>query len=248
MTAPILKVENLSKSFGGVQALRNVGLELIPNEILGLIGPNGAGKTTFFNIVCGVFQPDEGRILLEDQDITGLPTHRIARLGIGRTFQIVKPFRNICLERNVLAALGKDRMGGLRPSMLGTGLKSYRNEVRRLLQLVGLEEFIDQTPDTLPLGHQKRMEISRALALRPKLLMLDEPFAGLSEEEIPALVSVIKNLQQEGLSVLLIEHNMPYVMQLCDRLTVLNLGENLCDGPCEVVRNDSRVIEAYLGA
>jgi branched-chain amino acid transport system ATP-binding protein len=247
MTTPILKVENLSKFFGGVQALRNVNLELMPNEILGLIGPNGAGKTTFFNIVCGVFKPDEGRILLEDQDITGLPTHRIARLGIGRTFQIVKPFRNISLERNVLAALGRDQMGGLRPSMLGTGLKSYRNEVHRLLQLVGLEEFIDQTPDTLPLGHQKRMEISRALALGPKILMLDEPFAGLSEEDIPALANVIKNLQQEGLTVLLIEHNMPYVMQLCDHLSVLNLGENLCDGPCEVVRNDSRVIEAYLG-
>lgn len=245
---PILKVENLSKSFGGVQALRGVSLELMPNEILGLIGPNGAGKTTFFNIVCGVFRPDEGTVLLEGRDITGFPTHRIAALGIGRTFQIVKPFKNISLERNILAALGRRRMSGLKPAMLGTGLAAHRDEVRRLLRLVGLEDFIDQSPTTLPLGHQKRMEISRALALRPKILMLDEPFAGLSEEDIPPLAEVIRNLRREGLAVLLIEHNMPYVMQLCERLVVLNFGANLCEGACEVVCNDPRVIDAYLGA
>ncbi len=245
---PILKVENLSKSFGGVQALKNVDLALMPNEILGLIGPNGAGKTTFFNIVCGVYRPDQGRVMLDNKDITGLPTHRIARLGIGRTFQIVKPFKNISLERNILAALGKDRLGGLKPSMLGTGLKSHRGEVKRLLRLVGLEDFIDQKPTSLPLGYQKRMEISRALALQPKILMLDEPFAGLGEEDIAPLAGVIKRLKKEGLSILLIEHNMPYVMELCERLVVFNFGENLCDGPSDSVRNDPRVIEAYLGA
>ena len=245
---PILKVENLSKSFGGVQALKNVDLALMPNEILGLIGPNGAGKTTFFNIVCGVYRPDQGRVMLDNKDITGLPTHRIARLGIGRTFQIVKPFKNISLERNILAALGKDRLGGLKPSMLGTGLKSHRGEVKRLLRLVGLEDFIDQKPTSLPLGYQKRMEISRALALQPKILMLDEPFAGLGEEDIAPLAGVIQRLKKEGLSILLIEHNMPYVMELCERLVVFNFGENLCDGPSDSVRNDPRVIEAYLGA
>ena len=245
---PILKVENLSKSFGGVQALKNVDLALMPNEILGLIGPNGAGKTTFFNIVCGVYRPDQGRVMLDNKDITGLPTHRIARLGIGRTFQIVKPFKNISLERNILAALGKDRLGGLKPSMLGTGLKSHRAEVKRLLRLVGLEDFIDQKPTSLPLGYQKRMEISRALALQPKILMLDEPFAGLGEEDIAPLAGVIRRLKKEGLSILLIEHNMPYVMELCERLVVFNFGENLCDGPSDSVRNDPRVIEAYLGA
>lgn len=244
---PILKVEKISKSFGGVQALRNVSLELMPNEILGLIGPNGAGKTTFFNIICGVIKPNEGNVYLEDRDIAGLPTHRIAKLGIGRTFQIVKPFKNISLERNVLAALGKERLTALKPAMLGTGLSKHRNEVRRLLRLVGLEEYIDQTPTTLPLGHQKRMEISRALALRPKILMLDEPFAGLSEEGIPPLVEVIKNLHREGVAVLLIEHNIPYVMQLCDRLVVLNFGEKLCEGSCEMIRGDQRVVDAYLG-
>ncbi len=238
----------MAKSFGGVQALRKVSLQLMPNEILGLIGPNGAGKTTFFNTVCGVFRPDEGRVFLEERDVTGWPAHRIARMGIGRTFQIVKPFRNISLERNVLVALGHDRISGWRPSMLGTGLKAHRDEVRRLLRLVGLEEFIDQTPTTLPLGHQKRMEISRALALRPKVLMLDEPFAGLSEEDIVPLAGVIKNLQREGLSILLIEHNIPHVMELCSRLAVLNFGENLCDGPPEIIRRDPRVITAYLGS
>jgi branched-chain amino acid transport system ATP-binding protein len=245
---PILRVENLGKSFGGVKALSGVSLEVRPNEILGLIGPNGAGKTTFFNCVCGVFSPDSGKVFLEGRDITNQPTHRIARLGIGRTFQIVKPFKNITLERNILASLSKPYTGGLSPIMLGTGLKKKRAEVLRLLKLVGLEEYIDQTPTILPLGHQKRMEISRALALRPRLLMLDEPFAGLSQEDIPSLVHVIKNLREEGLTILLIEHNIPYVMQLCDRLVVLNFGEVLCQGTSEQVQSDPRVIEAYLGS
>lgn len=247
MTA-ILRVENLSKSFGGVKALHNVSLDVHHNEILGLIGPNGAGKTTFFNCVCGVFSPERGKVFLENKDITHKPTHRIARLGIGRTFQIVKPFRNLTLERNVLAALGKDRTAKLSPGMLGTGLKKHRQEVLRLLKLVGLEQYIDQTPTTLPLGHQKRMEISRALALYPKMLMLDEPLAGLSQEDITPLLQVIKNLKSEGLTILLIEHNIPYVMELCDRLAVLNFGEVLCEGTCEEVRSDPRVIEAYLGS
>ncbi len=245
---PILKVEKLSKSFGGVQAVNGVDLEVYPDEIVGLIGPNGAGKTTFFNIVCGVFPPDGGKVYLEGRDVTGLTTHRIARRGIGRTFQIVKPFKHLTLERNVLAALGQRETGGFSPSMFGTGLKRHRDEVRRLLSLVGLEEHIDQTPATLPLGHQKRMEISRALALRPKLLMLDEPFAGLSHEDIPPLAKLIHQLHEQGLPILLIEHNVPYVMELCSRLVVLQFGELLCQGPCEVIRTDQRVIEAYLGA
>ncbi len=245
---PILRIEDLSKSFGGVKALKTVNLDVGPNEILGLIGPNGAGKTTLFNCVCGVFPPESGRVLLENKDITRQPTHRIAHLGIGRTFQIVKPFKNLSLERNILASLCKDRTKGLSPIMFGTGLKKHRQEVLRLLNLVGLEEYIDQTPMTLPLGHQKRMEISRALALHPKLLMLDEPFAGLSQEDITPLLQVIKNLRSEGLSILLIEHNIPYVMELCERLVVLNFGEVLCEGTCEDVQSDSRVIEAYLGS
>ena len=245
---PILRIEDLSKSFGGVKALQTVSLNVGHNEILGLIGPNGAGKTTLFNCVCGVFPPESGRVLLGNKDITRQPTHRIARLGIGRTFQIVKPFKNLSLERNILASLCKDRTKGLSPIMFGTGLKKHRQEVLRLLNLVGLEEYIDQTPMTLPLGHQKRMEISRALALHPKLLMLDEPFAGLGQEDITPLLQVIKNLRSEGLSILLIEHNIPYVMELCDRLVVLNFGEVLCEGTCEDVQSDSRVIEAYLGS
>lgn len=245
---PILRIEDLSKSFGGVKALKTVSLDVGHNEILGLIGPNGAGKTTLFNCVCGVFPPESGRVLLKNKDITRQPTHRIAHLGIGRTFQIVKPFKNLSLERNILASLCKDRTKGLSPIMFGTGLKKHRQEVLRLLNLVGLEEYIDQTPMTLPLGYQKRMEISRALALHPKLLMLDEPFAGLSQEDITPLLRVIKNLRSEGLSILLIEHNIPYVMELCDRLVVLNFGEVLCEGTCEDVQSDSRVIEAYLGS
>ncbi|MFQ5484057.1 MAG: ABC transporter ATP-binding protein [Desulfobacterales bacterium] len=244
---PVLRTENLIKSFGGVKALRGVSLHVNHNEILGLIGPNGAGKTTLFNCVCGVFRPDNGRVLLEDRDITHRSVHHIARLGIGRTFQIVKPFKNVSLERNILASLSTDRMKGLSPLMLGTGLKKHRKEVLRLLKLVGLEKYIDQLPTTLPLGYQKRMEISRALALKPRMLMLDEPFAGLSQEDITPLLKVIKNLRSEGLSILLIEHNIPYVMELCDRIVVLNFGEVLCEGACLEVQKDPRVIEAYLG-
>jgi branched-chain amino acid transport system ATP-binding protein len=244
----ILRTEKLSKFFGGLRALQGVDLEIRANEILGMIGPNGAGKTTFFNTVCGVYAADEGKVFLEESEITGMPTHRIARLGIGRTFQIVKPFLNITVERNILAALGKDRMKGLSPAILGIGLEKSREEVRRLLRLVGIEESLAQPARTLTLGHQKRMEIARALALRPKLLMLDEPFAGLSQEEIRPLVQVIKKLRGEGLTILLIEHNVPFVMEVCDRLVVLNFGEKLCEGTPPEVRADKRVIEAYLGS
>ena len=244
----ILQTEKLSKFFGGLRALQNIDLEVRAHEILGMIGPNGAGKTTFFNAVCGVYAPEGGKVFLEGKEITGMPTHRIARMGIGRTFQIVKPFMNISVERNILAALGKDRMKGISPALLGIGLEKSREEVRRLLRLVGIESSIAKPARNLTLGHQKRMEIARALALKPKLLMLDEPFAGLSQEEIRPLVQVIKNLKAEGITILLIEHNVPFVMEVCDRLVVLNFGEKLCEGPPQEVRNDRRVIEAYLGS
>ncbi len=243
----ILRTEKLSKFFGGLRALQNVDLEVRANEILGMIGPNGAGKTTFFNTVCGVYTADGGKVFLEENEITGMPTHRIAQLGIGRTFQIVKPFLNISVERNILAALGKDWLKGVSPALLRIGLEKNREEVRRLLSLVGIEGSIAQPARTLTLGHQKRMEIARALALKPKLLMLDEPFAGLSQEEIRPLVQVIRRLREEGITILLIEHNVPFVMEVCDRLVVLNFGEKLCEGTPQEVRNDKRVIEAYLG-
>jgi branched-chain amino acid transport system ATP-binding protein len=244
----ILQTEKLSKFFGGLRALQNIDLEVRAHEILGMIGPNGAGKTTFFNTVCGVYTADGGKVFLEEKEITGMPTHRIARLGIGRTFQIVKPFMNISVERNILAALGKERMKGVSPTLLGSGLEKNREEVRRLLRLVGIEKSIAQPARTLTLGHQKRMEIARALALKPKLLMLDEPFAGLSQEEIRPLVQLIKSLKAEGITILLIEHNVPFVMEVCDRLVVLNFGEKLCEGTPQEIRSDRRVIEAYLGS
>ncbi len=243
----ILRTEKLSKFFGGLRALQNVDLEVRANEILGMIGPNGAGKTTFFNTVCGVYTADGGKVFLEENEITGMPTHRIAQLGIGRTFQIVKPFLNISVERNILAALGKDWLKGVSLALLRIGLEKNREEVRRLLSLVGIEGSIAHPARTLTLGHQKRMEIARALALKPKLLMLDEPFAGLSQEEIRPLVQVIRRLREEGITILLIEHNVPFVMEVCDRLVVLNFGEKLCEGTPQEVRNDKRVIEAYLG-
>jgi branched-chain amino acid transport system ATP-binding protein len=245
--SPVLRLEGVSKSFGGLKAVRDVDMEIRGNEILGLIGPNGAGKTTLFNTICGVYKSDEGRIFLGDREVTGLPTHRIARMGIGRTFQIVKPFRNITVERNVLAALGHNAMTGLKPGLFATGLKRHRQRIEELLGLVGLAEVVDSTPGTLPLGHQKRLEIARALALEPTLLMLDEPFAGLTQEEISPLAQVIRSLRAKGLTVLLIEHNMPYVMELCDRLVVLHFGRKIREGTCEEVRSDPQVIEAYLG-
>ena len=237
MTAPLLEVAGLSKRFGGLQAVRDLSLEMARGEVLGLIGPNGAGKTTAFNLVSGFLAPDAGQIRFDGRSVVGLKPHAICRLGLARTFQIVRPFPHLSVLDNV-------RVGALarRPRMADA-----RGQARVVIDRVGLGAKADQPAAGLTLPERKRLELARALATEPTLLLLDEVMAGLNPTEIEAIVALIKRINAEGISILLIEHNMRAVMTLSHRIAVLNFGEKIVEGEPAAVANHPRVIEAYLG-
>ena len=250
----LLKVENLGVSFGGLRALQNVSLVLGSDEILSVIGPNGAGKTTLFNLISGLNRPDTGRIMLDGVDITGTSAHSRARLGIARTFQNLDLFGEMSVLDNV-------RVGAhtrLRSSLLQAALRTaseraeearYRDVAMDLLQFVGLGAYANQKASSLAFGHQRLLEIARALASAPKLLLLDEPAAGLNSSELDFLMELISRIREEfGISVLLIGHTMRLVMMLSNRVIVLDHGVQLAEGPPAEIQNNARVIEAYLGA
>ncbi len=243
----ILQVKNLSRHFGGLKAVDGVSFHVEKGEIMGLIGPNGAGKTTCFNVISGVYKPTAGSIYLDGEQIDGLPAHDIAAKGVGRTFQIVRPFAGMTARRNVLVGIGMPRYTSFSRSWPVFNTGKSRERAAGFLREVGIEDLAESPSATLSLGNLRRLEIARALALEPKLLLLDESFSGLSQEEIGKMMKLVETIRDRGISVLLIEHNMRVAMTLCRRLVVLDHGQKLTEGPPEEIRSDERVIEAYLG-
>jgi branched-chain amino acid transport system permease protein len=247
---PVLSLDGLYRRFGGLVAVNDVGFVLKAGEILGLIGPNGAGKSTLFNLVTGALRPDAGRITFRGTDITRWSQRRIARAGIARTFQHVKLRANMTVLDNVLlGTYGRTRSGFI-AGALGLDRAEEaraRREAMRQLERVGLAERAFDLAGSLPLGNQRLLEIARALAADPVLLVLDEPAAGLRRLEKEALARLLKALRGEGLSILLVEHDMEFVMGLVDRSVVMDFGSKLCEGLPAEIRRDPRVQEAYLG-
>jgi branched-chain amino acid transport system ATP-binding protein len=250
----LLSVEGLSVAFGGLAALRGVGFEVGDGEIFALIGPNGSGKTTVFNVLSGLIRPDAGRVTFAGAELTRLPAHRIARAGIGRTFQNTEVFRALSALDNVLVGEHARLRGGVLAAACGAPRvrreeAAARERARALLARVGLADVADVPAGSLPLGHQKRLEMARALAAVPKLLLLDEPAGGLNPTETRTLMDLIRGLRAErGLTILVVEHDMDLVMGICDRVTVLHDGRILAAGSPREVAADPAVIDAYLGS
>lgn len=241
-----LQVRGVSKNFGGLQALRDISFET-GDEILGLIGPNGAGKTTLFNVISGFLNPSAGEVFYADRPIHRLRPHQVVELGLARTFQIVKPFRDLSVLDNVLSGFGAPVYPTGKAFLQRYHQPDIVREADRILELNDLSSWRQTPAGELPIGLQRRLEIARALATRPRLLLLDEPAAGLVSQEASELANLIRTLHAQGIGMIVIEHNMSFAMNLCQRILVLVQGSLLMDGaPVEVQANPS-VINAYLG-
>ena len=247
-----LRVQNLSRSFGGLQALLDVTFAVAPGAIHGLIGPNGAGKTTLINILSGVVPPSSGQVVYRGRELHRLPVHQVAAMGVARTFQNIRLFPAMTCLENVQAGQHLNSRRSLLPRLLG--LPSARREdrqleeqARRTLARVGLDGKAAHPARNLSYGERRRLEMARALALAPSLLLLDEPVAGMRRGEAAAVADLARSLVREGITILLIEHNMSFVMNLCSRITVLNFGQVILTGSPEEVRRHPAVVEAYLG-
>ena len=245
-TTPLLQVQDVCKSFGGVQALHHVTFDLVPGELLGVIGPNGSGKTTLVNTITRFVKPTSGRVIFKGRKISDLPPHKIVRLGIARTFQMVKPFYHLPAYKNMIIPLFSPRM-----KQLAGGRYGDRNAVALdLLEEVGFERdsFVAYKPaGALPQGYLKRLELAKAIALQPELFILDELFSGLSLAEVASIVPIIEKIRLEGKTIIMIEHRLKELFRIADRVIVMNYGQKIADGRAEAVMEDEMVKSAYLG-
>jgi len=236
----LLEFKDVTKYFGGLAALKAVSFYTQPEEILGLIGPNGAGKTTLFNLISGVYSPSSGEIYLNKDSIKGLKPYQICKMGVGRTFQIMQPFGNMTILENVLTGV-----------LFGRGSRLQLNEARKkaidLCEFVGIGDKVGAIATEVTLADQKRMEIARALAVKPMLILFDEVMAGLNPTEIDEAIDLVERVRKMGITIILIEHIMRVVMNICDRVIVLHHGEKIAEGTSEVISKDKEVINAYLG-
>jgi branched-chain amino acid transport system ATP-binding protein len=250
----LLSLRKIGKSFGGLSALLDISFDVQPGEIVGVIGPNGAGKTTLFNVVTAVFPPTAGEVVFDGERIGGLPPHTITKRGITRTFQNIRLFSTMTVEENVMVGRHCRTGAGVWRGVLRTRgqrreERGIRGKTKELLELVGLSGVDrDKIAGSLPYGHQRRLEIARALAAEPRLLLLDEPVAGMNDAETQEVFRLIKRVQSLGVTILLIEHDMSLVMKACDRLVVFNFGRKIAEGAPSEIRDDPQVVEAYLGA
>lgn len=250
----LLEITNLSKFFGGVKAVDNFSYSLDPGHLHAIIGPNGAGKTTIFNLITGIYPPTQGKIFFDGQDITSLPPHVIAQKGIARTFQNIRLFPDFSVLDNVRTACHQQAdylvLEGLFPTARRIRQeKELTERAYALLELVGLADRAKERSKNLPYGHQRRLEIGRALALQPRLLLLDEPAAGMNPDETEKLMDFIEEIKEKfNLTILLIEHHMEVVMGLCDDIVVIDFGKKIAQGTPEQIQSDEAVIQAYLGA
>jgi branched-chain amino acid transport system ATP-binding protein len=254
MSEQLLQTDRLRKEFGGLVAVDDVDFTVPANSIVSLIGPNGAGKTTFFNMLTGVYKPTEGSVIFNGEDMTGKPPHAFTERGIGRTFQNIRLFQNMTALENVLVGMHVRLKGNLFEALVRTPRvrqeeKLARERARELLEFSGLRGRDDVIGKNLSYGDQRRLEVARALATQPKLLLLDEPTAGMNPQETADFTTFVGRLRgEEGLAVLLIEHDMRVVMGISDRVTVLDYGEKIAEGTPQEIQKNDRVIEAYLGA
>jgi len=249
---PLLETRGLSKTFGGLKAVQNVDLRIEANRVVSVIGPNGAGKTTFFNCVSGIYRPESGSILLDGHDITGRKPHQVCKRGVARTFQNIRLFPEMSVLENILVAQFRHRSLSPLPLLLHskkfrTQENQNREEALAFLDFVGLAPYADAVSSNLAYGLQRRLEIARALATKPRLLLLDEPAAGMNPQETVEMVQLISRIRDRGLAILLIEHHMKVVMAISDEILVLDHGIPISHGTPEKVRNDPHVIRAYLG-
>ena len=243
----LMRVENLKMYFGGLKAIDGLDLVINEGETLGIIGPNGAGKTTLFNAICGVYKPTGGKVIFKGQEVQGQPAYVMARKGIARTFQISKPLADLTILDNIVAAAGVHEYTGMRSYFRKSHTPEVIAKAEAVLEETGLTEMRNKKASDVSLGYLRRLEIARVLVTDPELIMLDEPCAGLSNFAINEVTELILKLKERKKSIVLIEHNLPITMKVCDRIMVLSYGKKIAEGPPEAVKHDKQVIEAYLG-